>query len=92
MTVQEKQKMALKMAMEAKKKQLMARREAYFKGQLDDFRDGMVSLVTTPKSHAKKTDKSAAETEARVPDVERDVKKVNKKSAFKVVKKRNSRV
>ena len=44
----------LKKALMAKKKQqLQAKREAYRRSQMDEFRDGMVSLVTDPETKEK---------------------------------------
>ena len=47
---QERLKKAL---LDKKKQQLMARREAYRRTQMDEFRDGMVSLVTDPETKGK---------------------------------------
>ena len=56
----------LKKALLAKKKQqLLAKREAYRRTQMDEFRDGMVSLVTDPET--KKMPKEVKDTEIEAP-------------------------
>lgn len=99
MTEQQKQKTQdkeqIKKIMAMKKLSLMAKRAAYRRTQMDEFRDGMVSLVMTPdKPKEGENEKMLVDVEGaeNVPTPKRSkngaMKTVCKKSAFKVVKKR----
>lgn len=86
----------LKKAMEAKKRALMARREAYRRTQMDEFRDGMVSLVTDPETK-KRPEKP--EEDVVLPPVlpdkqapQKGFKRPNNRlTAFKMAKRRKGR-
>lgn len=86
----------LKKALFAKKKQqLMARKEAYRRSQMDEFRDGMISLVTDPETKRRPKE---VKDEMEMPDL--SVKEVSQKgfkrsneqlNAFKMVKRKKGR-
>lgn len=86
----------LKKAMEAKKRALMARREAYRRTQMDEFRDGMVSLVTDPET--KKRPEKPIKDEELLPVVsdkptpQKSFKRPNERlNAFKMAKRKKGR-
>lgn len=91
--VQERLRKAL---LQKKKQQLEAKREAYRRTQMDEFRDGMVSLVTDPET--KEVSKDIKKDEINIPvAVQKDVYKKGLKrsnermNAFKMSKRRKGR-
>lgn len=88
----------LKKALMAKKKQqLQAKREAYRRSQMDEFRDGMVSLVTDPET--KERPKEVKDEGIELPVLpqktgpQKSFKRPNERvDAFKMVKRRKGRV
>ncbi len=89
---QERLKKAL---IERKKQQLMAKREAYRRSQLDEFRDGMVSLVTDPetKKRPKEVDKDIVAP--KLPEKSKNHKGFKRPNdrltAFKMAKRKKGR-
>ncbi|MBR6674650.1 MAG: hypothetical protein IKL32_01865 [Alphaproteobacteria bacterium] len=87
----------LKKALMAKKKQqLQAKREAYRRSQMDEFRDGMVSLVTDPET--KERPKEVKDKDIELPIVpqksihQKGFKRPDERvNAFKMAKRRKGR-
>lgn len=90
--MQERLKRAL---MQKKKQALMARREAYRRSQMDEFRDGMVSLVTdpeTPKLPKKSEDDIMPPVLPSKQQPQKGFKRPNERvNAFKMAKRRKGR-
>ena len=93
---QETQERLKKALQEKKKQQLMARREAYRRTQMDEFRDGMVSLVTDPGT--KEAAKEVKDEDVKAPIIpqkeipQKGFKRSNERvNAFKMVKRRKGR-
>ena len=85
-----------KALLDKKKQQLMARREAYRRSQMDEFRDGMISLVTDPESKRPSKevkDKGLEKSELPVKKAsQKGFKRSNERgNAFKMAKRKKGR-
>ncbi|MBR5130254.1 MAG: hypothetical protein IKV03_03430 [Alphaproteobacteria bacterium] len=93
---EETQERLKKALLNRKKQQLMARREAYRRSQMDEFRDGMVSLVTDPE--IKEMPKKIKDDSLEMPIVpvkkapQKGFKRPNERmDAFKMAKRKKGR-